>query len=331
MPEKIGPSRRIAVGVDFSPASIAAARWSIGWLAGDDEVTLVHALVVPEMRGILSDRFPIPESLLDNARAGATRRLEELMSSLGRRNTRLEIREGRPADVIAEVAKEEQADLVVVGKHGEGGPHRGYTGRTADRLVRTSPAAVLVANGMPEGAPSRIVVPVTYSSITPYIIEWARRAQAASGAQVLAINVVGSAVLSHVLTMSAIKTGEPLSADQIHDVFAEDRDRWREQLIAGGIPAEKVSSEVVFGEVSEAVLATVHERSADMVIMGSHAGPVRRLLLGSSASAVLRQADFPVMVVVEPEPVETETPLSVGEGRRELVGSGARIGEFSLR
>jgi hypothetical protein len=35
--------------------------------------------------------------------------------------------------------------------------------------------------------------------------------------------------------------------------------------------------------------------------MRSHAGPLRRLLLGSAAAAVLREADLPVLVVVEPE------------------------------
>jgi nucleotide-binding universal stress UspA family protein len=311
--------RRIVVGVDFSPASIAAARWSVAWLAANNEIILVHALVVPEMTGILAGRFPIPESLLENARAGAARRLQQLIATFKTDSIKSEIREGNPADVIADVARDFHADLVVVGKHGEGGPHRGYTGRTADRLVRSSPAAVLLANGMPAGAPSRIIVPLTYSSITPFIIEWVRRLQESSNAEVVGIHVVGSAVLSHVLTMSAIKHGEPLTAEKIDEVFAEDRDRWQHELVSAGIPREKVRAEVVFGEVSDAVVAAVRQWQADMVVMGSHAGPVRRLLLGSSASSVLRQADFPVLIAVEPETIETANPITADETERELV------------
>lgn len=312
------PRHRIVIGVDFSPASIAAARWALSWLAGDTEVILAHALVVPEMSSVLAGRFPIPESLVDNARAGATQRLQQLIVTLDSPLVLPEIREGNPADVIAAVARDKQADLVIVGRHGEGGPHRGYTGRTADRLVRTSASAVMLANGMSAGTPSRVIVPVTYSSITPFVIGWAKRIHDASNAEIIGVHVVGSAVLSHVLTMSTIKSGEPLTAEKIDEVFLEDRDRWRDELVKAGIPASKVKVEVVFGEVSEAIQASVYRFNADMVVMGSHAGPIRRLLLGSSASAVLREADFPVLVAIEPEPVGFRDVVE--EPPRELVG-----------
>lgn len=312
-------AQRIVVGVDFSPASIAAMRWSLSWLAAESEVTLAHALVIPEMSDILAGKFPIPESLLANARTGAARRLQQLIATLGPRNVKSEIREGNPADVISRVARDAHADLVIVGKHGEGGPHRGYTGRTADRLVRTAPAAVLLANGMSQGPPSRIIVPLTYSSITPFVIDWARRIHEATDATVIGIHVVGSAVLSHVLTMSTIKQGEPLTSESIDSVFAEDRDRWLNELVSSGIPRNKVRTDVVFGEVSDAILMAVRDWQADMVVMGSHAGPVRRLLLGSSASAVLREADFPVLVAVEPEKAEAKLQPRAGETTAELV------------
>jgi universal stress protein E len=294
-------SRPLVVAVDFSPASMAAARWATQWLLDDRELVLMHAVVVPEVQGLLADRYPVSKSLLSNATAGALHRLEDARNSLGVPDAVLEVKEGKPADAIAQVVREKDAGMIVVGKHGEGGPHRGYTGRTADGLVRSSPAPVLVANGLLSSPPRTILVALTYSSITTFIIESARQLYDDSQADILVIHVVGSGVLSHVLTMSSVKTNQVPSADQVDEIFREDGERWKHELVAAGIPSDKIRSQVVFGEVSGALLAAARENDADMIVMGSHAGPLRRLLLGSAAAAVLREADLPVLVVVEPE------------------------------
>lgn len=293
---------RVVAGIDFSNTSVAAVQWAAKWLLRDSDLTLAHALVVPEIKGVIATKFPLPDSLLINARVGARRRLRELAQKLGLPDVAIEIREAKPAEAIAEIARACKADLIVVGKHGDGMQPRGYTGRTADRLVRSAPAAVLLANGALTETPRTIVVPLTYSSITPFIIQWVRRVTEATDATVVAVHVVGAAVLSHVLSMSNITKGEVPTAEQIDEIFQEDRDLWKRELEGAGIPADKIKAEVVFGEVSNAVLASVNRNRADMIIMGSHAGPVRRLLLGSAASAVLRDSDVPVLVVTEPDP-----------------------------
>jgi universal stress protein E len=309
-------SRPLVIGLDFSQASMTAAKWATKWLLKGRDLILAHALVVPEVHGVLAARYPVAAPLLVNARVGALRRLEDASIALGVADAALEVKEGNPADAIAEVAREHGAGLIVVGKHGEGGPHRGYTGRTADRLVRSSPAPVLVANGILAGRPRKILVPLTYSSITPFIIESVRRVYDSSNADVIVIHVIGSAVLSHVLTMASVKTDHVPSADQIDEIFREDGERWAHELVAAGIPAEKIRSQVVFGEVSGAVLGAARENDADMIVMGSHAGPLRRLLLGSAATAILREADIPVLVVIEPEEayITDDGPMSATSG-----------------
>lgn len=293
---------RVVVGVDFSEPSMAAARWSARWLSDEAELVLVHALVVPEMDLFLANQFPLPPSILENARIGAERRLKELSASMAYPRTWSQIREGRPSEVIAQVAREFEASLVVVGKHGEGGRARGYPGRTADDLVRSSPVPVLLANQPTHSNPKRILVALTFSSVTPFIIEWTAKLAERFGSEVHAIHVVGSAVLSHVLSMAAVTQGKaPMSKPEIDRVFAEERDQWTCRLVDAGVSADRVTSEVVFGEVSEALLAAAKDRDAEMIVMGSHAGPIRRVLLGSAASAVVRNADVSVLVVLEPE------------------------------
>lgn len=305
----------VVIGIDFSASSISAARWASSWISKDAELILVQALMVPEVSGALAARLPLPASLVANAKAGAERRLRKLSETLDFHSFSLEAREGRPADVIADVAREYEADLIIVGKDGEAGTHSGLTGRTTDHLVRSSPSPVIVAAGFPVGAPRRIVVPLTYSSVTPFVIEWTRRLYDLSQAEIFVVHVIGSGVLSHVMTMSAIKTGKELTDTEIDLVFSEDRENWKQELVKAGIPADRISVEVLFGEVSDAVMNAVATRHAEMVVMGTHAGPLRRLLLGSAASAVLRQAEIPVLIVVEPK-LEDTPATYVNEGER---------------
>jgi nucleotide-binding universal stress UspA family protein len=316
----------VVAGIDFSHTSIAAVRWVAKWLLRDSDLILAHALVVPEMKGVIAAKFPLPDSLLINARVGARRRLRELGDTLGIPGVAIEIREGKPADAIAEIARECKADLIVVGKHGDGMQPRGYTGRTADRLVRSAPASVFLANGALTEPPRKMVVPLTYSSITPFIIQWTRRLFDATDATIVAVHVVGAAVLSHVLSMSNVTKGEVPTSEQIDEIFREDRELWKRELEGAGIPGEKIKAEVVFGEVSNAVLTSANRNGADIIVMGSHAGPVRRLLLGSAASAVLRDADVPVLVVTEPDPALAPEPgeaFAADESRGEHVLSDA--------
>ena len=293
----------VLAAIDFSSGSINALKWAKKWLLKDRDLILAHALIIPEVHGLLAERYPVSESLLVNARAGARHRLDDLRNSLGLPDAAIEIREGKPAEAIADIARSTKAELIVVGKHGETGPLRGYAGRTADSLVRSAPAPIIVANGALTSRPERVIVALTYSSITPHIVSWTKRIQAASGARIVVVHAIGSAVLSHVLSVSTVRTGEPPTSEEIDEIFSEDRDRWTRMLIEAGIPADCIDSEVIFGEVSTAVLGASAAHNADMIIMGSHAGPVRRLLLGSAASAVVREAEIPVMVVVEPEQI----------------------------
>lgn len=297
---------RVVVGIDFSPSSYAAASWAANWVGPDSELVFVHALVIPEIGGFLADRFPLPQSLLRTARAGAESRLKDLRASFPDTRIRVEVREGRPADAVAETARDLGAELIVVGKHGENGHVREYTGRTADRLVRSSHVPVLLANPAPTPDPVRILVPLTYSSVVPFIVGWAARIARRFDAEVIALHVIGSAVLSHVLFMSSVPQGKSdLTQAEIDSVFSEETSEWKKKLVDAGVPAERVKSQVVFGEVSQEVLAAADMYGASMIVMGSHAGPVRRALLGSAASAVLRKAEIPVLVVVEPVPAIT--------------------------
>jgi nucleotide-binding universal stress UspA family protein len=111
--------RRVVVGVDGSPNSLAAVEWTAGLarLVGA-EVIAVHALGLLER---LDADAPVPvEGHQDDIRQRFddvwTAPLNELPAV-----ARREMRYGRPADVLLALCDDEDVDLVVVGTRGLGG------------------------------------------------------------------------------------------------------------------------------------------------------------------------------------------------------------------
>src|SRR5690606_560174 len=98
---------------------------------------------------------------IHEARTAAEARLRALSRELTGRES-VEVRDGRPAEEIARVAEERGAELVVVGPHARGGL-AGWLGSTAESLLASSHASVLLAREPPPGAPRRIPAAVDES------------------------------------------------------------------------------------------------------------------------------------------------------------------------
>jgi nucleotide-binding universal stress UspA family protein len=89
------------------------------------------------------------------------------------------------------------------------------------------------------------------------------------------------------------------------DVVEVERDWARDTLAAAvaeaeqaGVPAEELSRH---GRPAHEIVAVARERSARLIVVGSHGfGPVESLVLGSVSAGVLRHAPCPVLVVPVP-------------------------------
>jgi len=292
---------RVAVAVDFSETSVAAARWTTQYFARGAELVLVHAVFVPEPPVFLRGRFPARETLVATAHAGADRRLRELSLSLGAERIWLEIRDGEPADRIADVAGEYAVDAVVVGAHGERTGMLRRLGSTAERVARESRVPVLLATGALDSAPSKLLIAMDDASITPSVVDWSRLLAARYGAEVTGVHVVSPTVLGGLLTLAAIASGTPQpEVPGIEDLSREDAGRFVQALVANGFDAARTHAEVAYGDPAQEILAAAARRGADLIIMGRHgAGRGNRGGLGSVTAHVLRGAQCPVLVVTE--------------------------------
>src|SRR5579859_8149149 len=142
--------KRIVVGVDGSKHSDAALGWAIRMAKGmGSQVTAVYGVYVPvyfpqpygtpvqfdeqwrkEMKAEFEDKWcrPLKESGL---------------------TYRTVMRDGRPASVIAKVAEEDGADVIVVGRRGRGAAAELLLGSVSHELALSSKRPVLLIEPEP--------------------------------------------------------------------------------------------------------------------------------------------------------------------------------------
>lgn len=74
---------------------------------------------------------------------GSRKHLEEMAAQMGDIKTRTLVTEGKPFVQIIRAAKEEGADMIVLGTHGRSGLAHILIGSTAEKVVRKAPCPVL--------------------------------------------------------------------------------------------------------------------------------------------------------------------------------------------
>jgi nucleotide-binding universal stress UspA family protein len=285
--------RHIVVGIDFSEPSLAAVRWTARHLAGDAELVLAHAVCIPEPPGFLRGLYAPTEPLVEAARRGARDRLKELADELELRNMRFEVRVGRSPDhALSSLAEEQEADLLVIGPHGERAGIWRLLGSTAERVIRRAPCSVLLARGLPAEGIKTLAVALDESEITGAVIQWVELLAGTFQARVVVIHVVHR-FLHGPTTIAASPTERQRAEEQLR--------RQAEQWCIGQIPiaaGERGEVDVTFGDTALAILSAVERHRADLLVMGRH-GARRGSggFLGSVAEFLLRNGSCPVLAV----------------------------------
>jgi nucleotide-binding universal stress UspA family protein len=185
--------------------------------------------------------------------------------------------------------------LVVVGSHRGGAFGRVASGGTAERLLHGSGCPVAVA---PRGYRQRVTdkprrVGVAFVD-TPDGHEAVRRAGDLASRAGLPLTVF-SVVPVHVnwFVPEAVRPEEQTVPAEVRQDYRQALDRALATLPDG----VEATGELLYGEVVDE-LSVVGERGVDLLVCGSRGyGPVRRVLLGTVSSALVRQASVPVLVV----------------------------------
>ncbi|MFP6608497.1 MAG: universal stress protein [Myxococcota bacterium] len=140
--------RKILCPIDFSRHAELVVEWAIHLAQEhDSEVLLLHAYHLPVEFQQLEGAY-LPADFWDSVKEEAERSLA-IYAERARTasvSVREIVREGYPASVIQEEAREENADMIVMGSRGLSGLKHLLLGSIAERVVQKAHCPVLTLN-----------------------------------------------------------------------------------------------------------------------------------------------------------------------------------------
>ncbi len=271
-------------------------------------IHLVHAWSPPPTYAGITDLAPqVSQEVLQQERTERLAELERRIEAFDIADEELQgvtLEMGPAHRAIVQVALRIQPALLVLGANESGGRLAWALGSTADRVLRKASCPVLVARGRIRLPLRRVLAPVDLSELSAEAfncgLSFLDRLGGAEGPEVEALHVVTEIGLASL----------PASLSESDLLAAAERELQHFVHRTG----RQVARKVRFGRVSREILVEMADWEPDLVIMGTHgAGGFERLLLGSVASTVVRNAPCSVLVV-PPGTAAARTPSAAAAG-----------------
>ena len=132
--------RTILMPTDFSEGAARALGWARALArAFGAKIVLLHVVDLAAawmpVGGLGSMPAPVPPDFVDRFTTTAQAALDAMAGDATEVTQRV-LRNGHPREVILEVAKEVQADVIVMGTHGRRGVSHLFIGSVAEHVVR---------------------------------------------------------------------------------------------------------------------------------------------------------------------------------------------------
>lgn len=244
----------------------------------------------------------------DNARAVLSRALGDAPDVRG-----VPVQSSSVARGLHEIAEGEQADLIVVGSSLHAGLGRVLAGSVGERVVHGSPCGVAVAPvGYAEQEPKLDTIGVGFDGLpeSEAALQRAAAIAQATGARLELLSLVELPETPRESKGEA-HAGEGELARAREEHMQSELVRGL-QLVPSGVTAT--------GEVLEGRTETLGQREdIDVLVVGSRGyGPLKRVLLGSVATHLIRTATNPLIVYPRGSAQAAET-------ERATAGSGSRV------
>lgn len=205
------------------------------------------------------------------------------------------VRQGQPAPTIAQVARAEEVDLIVMSSHGRSGVGRWVYGSVAEHILRADGCDVLIiraAAALPNLRGGRLLVTLDGSALAEQALEPGAALAEALSAELNLLRLTFS--ISHL---------EPQFYQRIfHHMEIEERRQGQaylnglKQRLAGRPFA--VRAEALIGDAATGIVDYARARSIDLILIASHGrSGVQRWLYGSVAEKVLQGANCATLIV----------------------------------
>lgn len=297
--------RRILCPLDFSRFSRHALEQAVA-VAREfgAEIAALHVYTVAPIAQVVPAGAPMaiePTHLSAADRAELVTEVRQFAADVDAEGVRIDVStvDGEPATAIAAQAAAWGADLIVMGTHGRSGLERAVLGSVAENVIRRAPCPVLtvpprVITATQDLTFSQILCAVDFSSASLRALEYAASLSAIGGPGIRVLHVVDLVAESRGIH------GEP--AFDAAGFHAEMKVAARARLntvISDAVRARCPITEIVtMGKPDAEILRIAEEEACDLIVLGVHGrSGFDRLIFGSTAQRVVRQAACPVLTI----------------------------------
>jgi len=275
----------IVVGVDGRQGGRDALRLA-GQLAEAGGGELVAVRVFPYWHRPALARSPAVEEERESTQVALDRELADMGMSTARTHV---VGDTSPARALHRMAERERADVLVVGSAHRGAVGRVLGGDVALGSLHGSPCPVAVA---PRGLADRDAARLSRIGVGFDGTPESRQALAAAVA-------LAKSARARLELLCAAAAPIPLFAEAAYtDGVIVDYRLEAEELISRTLAELDVDAvgKAVVGSPVETLVELTHR--VDLLVVGSRGwGPIRRILLGSTAARLVREAACPVLVL----------------------------------
>ncbi len=282
---------KIIVGYDDSEFSSAALCQAAGWIRRHGgTAVLAHSVFfseeeftsLPEQR---EQRFKLGRNMCSTAR-------DSMSAELGLNGNLLAfVCEGEPHDVLVDMARAKNADLIALGTHGRKGIKKIFMGSVTSRVLQSSPCDVLIVKKAADcKGPYRSVL-LSYDG-SPF-------SKKALGRACELAKIEGSEVTALYVVPRYEEMVEFISSSIIKENIAQDaRKVLSEAASLGAEMGVTIKTEMADGNEAERIVETARKLKSDLIIRGTHGWVgFDKALIGSVIENVIINAPCPVLAV----------------------------------
>lgn len=202
---------------------------------------------------------------------------------------------GHPLDTVLKTIKDINADLLVIGAFGAGGPGRGASAFST-KCARRSPVNVLLVHESWPDSANSVLACIDFSEYSDRVADEAASIAVFTGAKLILIH-------AHSNPFDVFHWG--FSPIDISDEYAQYKDSLRSQLnnivkrVGEQHAGLTVESELLYGvDYTKAILARVKKPDVNIAVIGAKGRTnLSYILLGSTTEKMLRDTDISVLTV----------------------------------
>jgi universal stress protein E len=213
------------------------------------------------------------------------------------------VRTGNPARLICDAVEQEKADLLILGPHERREMLDGMTGTIAEKVLAARKCPLLLVREQADESYRNVLLALDLSAEAALAVRAAESLVLRPETKAMAIHVFepplrGMLPSSH--TMSSVRAAQAQAAADVHELLSrESADSSRYEVV------------VEEGHPITNILRAVEIHRPQLLVMGTRAaGRMRRALLGSVASRLMKEIDACDMLIVPRRELAMMKPMS---------------------